>query len=77
MRAWQFTDAGKPLELVELPDPKPDPGELVLDVAAAGLCHLDVDVLEGGALFGRLIGRLQRGELTSTRLVAVHQGVGA
>lgn len=57
MRAWQFTDKGKPLELIDLPDPEPDPGELVLDVAAAGLCHSDVDVLEGGALLNRLTQR--------------------
>src|SRR5690606_31155226 len=33
------------------------PGEVVLDVAAAGLCHSDVDVIEGGALLQRLTQR--------------------
>lgn len=46
MKAWHFTDVGQPLELVELPDPVAGPGEVVIDVKAAGLCHTDVGVLE-------------------------------
>lgn len=46
MRGWQFTDVGRPLELVELPDPVAGPGEVVVAVKAAGLCHTDVGVLQ-------------------------------
>ena len=47
MRAWIFNGPGIPLELVELPDPSPGPHEVVVDVAAAGLCHTDVGFMEG------------------------------
>ena len=45
MRAWQFTNPRKPLALHDVPDPTPGPGEVVLAVHAAGLCHTDVGVL--------------------------------
>ena len=43
MRAIQATQAGGPdvLELVELPDPVPGPGELLVRVAAAGINFID------------------------------------
>lgn len=44
MKAWQFTGTGEPLVRVELPDPVAGPGEVVVDVKAAGLCHTDVGV---------------------------------
>lgn len=43
MRGWQLVAIGEPLELVEKPDPTPGPGEVVIEVKAAGLCHSDVD----------------------------------
>lgn len=46
MKAWQFTYTHEPLSLNEIPEPEPGPGEVVLDVKAAGLCHSDVGVLE-------------------------------
>ncbi len=45
MKAWQFTDVGEPLALKDVEEPTPGPGEVVLDVRAAGLCHSDVSVL--------------------------------
>ncbi|MGI3781707.1 MAG: zinc-binding dehydrogenase, partial [Janthinobacterium lividum] len=36
-----------PLELHDVPAPVPGPGELVLDVKAAGICHSDVGFLDG------------------------------
>lgn len=39
--------AARPLQLVELPDPRPDPGELVLRVAACGVCRTDLQIVEG------------------------------
>jgi NADPH2:quinone reductase len=43
MRAVQVTATGGPevLEPVELPDPEPGPGELLVDVAAAGVNFID------------------------------------
>ncbi|MEW1809955.1 alcohol dehydrogenase catalytic domain-containing protein [Pseudarthrobacter phenanthrenivorans] len=47
MKAWQFTHVNHPIELVELPEPTPRQGEVVVDIRAAGLCHSDVGMLEG------------------------------
>lgn len=49
MKAWVFHGHGKPLELTELPDPTPAPGEIVIDVLTTGLCHSDVSALEDPA----------------------------
>ena len=45
MKAWQFSNTNEPLVRVELPDPVVGPGEVVVRVRAAGLCHTDVGVL--------------------------------
>ncbi|MCR1783663.1 zinc-binding dehydrogenase [Nocardioides carbamazepini] len=47
MHGWQFTGAGEPLRLVELPTPRPGRGQVVVDVRAAGLCHSDVGFVDG------------------------------
>ncbi len=43
MRAIQITETGGPevLRLAELPDPQPGPGELLIEVAAAGVNYID------------------------------------
>lgn len=46
MKAWQFTNTHEPLALNDIPEPEPGPGEVVLDIKAAGLCHSDVGVLD-------------------------------
>ncbi len=47
MKAWQLSGANKPLQLIECEDPQPGPGQVVVDVRAAGLCHSDVGFLDG------------------------------
>lgn len=47
MKAWQFTGINKPLERVEIPDPKAGKGEIVVTIKAAGLCHSDVSYMDG------------------------------
>ena len=37
----------RPLELVELPVPQPKPGELLVKVSACGVCHTELDEIEG------------------------------
>ena len=53
MRAVRFHEFGSAdvLRLEEVDDPRPEPGEVVLDVAACALNHLDVDVREGVSRF--------------------------
>ena len=46
MKGWEFTDTHVPLKLVEKPDPVVVPGEVVIDIKAAGLCHSDVAALK-------------------------------
>jgi propanol-preferring alcohol dehydrogenase len=36
-----------PLHLLDLPDPTPGPGEVLLRVAACGVCHTELDEIEG------------------------------
>ncbi|HSN75326.1 MAG TPA: alcohol dehydrogenase catalytic domain-containing protein, partial [Anaerolineae bacterium] len=36
-----------PLHLVDLPDPTPGAGEVLLQVAACGVCHTELDEIEG------------------------------
>jgi len=40
-------ESSAPLELVTLPDPTPGPGELLLRVSACGVCHTELDEIEG------------------------------
>ncbi len=48
LRSWRMVEAGKPLELQESALPAPGPGEILLEVAACGLCHTDFGFLYGG-----------------------------
>jgi propanol-preferring alcohol dehydrogenase len=40
-------DTPTPLHLVDLPDPTPDAGEVLLQIAACGVCHTELDEIEG------------------------------
>ncbi|MEO3932567.1 alcohol dehydrogenase catalytic domain-containing protein [Micrococcaceae bacterium Sec7.4] len=46
MKAWQFTGTNNPLELNEVPEPHAGPGQVVVAVKAAGVCHSDVTALD-------------------------------
>lgn len=46
MKAVQFESIGH-IRVTELPDPGPGPGEVLIRVAASGICHTDVDILKG------------------------------
>lgn len=52
MRAWYFHGTGKPFERVDIEEPTAGPGEVVIDVKAAGLCHSDVGILEDEGWMG-------------------------
>lgn len=41
MKALQYTAIGTPPEIRELPMPQPGPGEVLLKMTAAGVCHSD------------------------------------
>jgi propanol-preferring alcohol dehydrogenase len=46
MRAVQLTRWQSPPEINDVPMPTPGPGEVLLQVAAAGLCHSDLHLME-------------------------------
>jgi propanol-preferring alcohol dehydrogenase len=45
MRALRMVACGQDPELMEVPEPTPGPGEVVVKVGAAGACHSDLHVL--------------------------------
>jgi len=36
-----------PLKMTRVPDPKPGPGEILIEVSACGICHTDLHIVEG------------------------------
>src|SRR5579883_2356457 len=47
MKAMTLRSVGRPLELVERPDPHPAQGEVRLRVLACGVCRTDLHVVDG------------------------------
>jgi len=53
MRAWvidkksDLTREDKPLKRVELPKPEPKDGELLIKISTCGICHTELDEIEG------------------------------
>jgi alcohol dehydrogenase, propanol-preferring len=45
MLAVQLTALGRPAELREVPQPEPGPGQVLLEVRGAGLCHSDLHLM--------------------------------
>lgn len=55
MRAVRLAGA-KQLEIVELPDPVPADGEVIVEVAAAGVCGSDLSCYKTGVFAGSVLG---------------------
>jgi threonine dehydrogenase-like Zn-dependent dehydrogenase len=49
MRAAVFHAAGSPLSIDQVPDPHPAAGEVLIEVARAGICGSDLQVAKLGA----------------------------
>lgn len=47
MRAMVLEEPGRPLRAAELPAPEPGPGQVLLEVAACGVCRTDLHVVDG------------------------------
>ena len=67
MRAACFDASGKPLEIRDVPDPTPGPGEVLLAVRGCGICGSDLHVTElGGAVpNGAVMGHEFAGEIVA------------
>ncbi|MBL28864.1 MAG: alcohol dehydrogenase [Rhodospirillaceae bacterium] len=48
MKSYQVMEFGKPLQLVETPNPEPKGTEVLLKIRAAGVCHSDLHFWHGG-----------------------------
>lgn len=48
MKAVRYIATGRPPEIVDLPTPTPGPGEVLIRIAGAGVCHSDLHVLDDG-----------------------------
>ena len=46
-RICELDECAEPLCLVELPDPQPAEGEILVKVSACGVCHTELDEIEG------------------------------
>jgi propanol-preferring alcohol dehydrogenase len=47
MRAMVLERAEEPLRLAELPDPRPGAGQVLISVAACGVCRTDLHIVDG------------------------------
>jgi alcohol dehydrogenase, propanol-preferring len=47
MRAMVLERQREPIRAAELPDPEPGPGQLLISVAACGVCRTDLHILDG------------------------------
>lgn len=56
MRAFRLTQWGEPTRIVETPVPQPKGGQLLVRVAANGLCHSDVMISHMPKAFGEALG---------------------
>ncbi len=47
MKAARLQSPRKPLKIVEVDDPEPGPGEVVVKVVSSGVCHSDLHIAKG------------------------------
>lgn len=73
MRALVLDTPGRPLDLREVPDPWPGPGQVLVDVLACAVCRTDLHVLDGELRPPRL--PLVPGHQVVGRVASVGEGV--
>jgi len=54
VKAMVLREFGKRMDLEELPDPEPLPGEAIIRVKACGVCYTDIKVFQGNVVATRL-----------------------
>jgi alcohol dehydrogenase, propanol-preferring len=56
MHAYRIIEWERPAQLVEVPVPQPGPGEVLVKVAANGLCHSDITMTQIPGAIGEALG---------------------
>lgn len=72
MKAVRFIETGKPAEIVDVAKPTPGPGQVLLKIAGAGVCHSDLHILDEPL---GLSGPFTLGHENAGHVAALGQGV--
>ena len=73
MRAVRISEINAPLEVVDVPQPSPGPGQVRIAVEACGICHSDADMVQG--MFGDEPFPLTPGHEIAGRIDMLGEGV--
>jgi propanol-preferring alcohol dehydrogenase len=76
--AYRLLDWQRPPELVEIPVPRPGPGEVLVEVAGCGLCHSDLTMVQMPGEIGDALGwrvPFTLGHETAGRVAELGEGV--
>ena len=46
MRAVRFAGVGRPVQIADVPTPSPRPGQVLVKIGGAGVCHSDLHLME-------------------------------
>ncbi|MBV9114119.1 MAG: alcohol dehydrogenase catalytic domain-containing protein [Hyphomicrobiales bacterium] len=77
MRSFKVTEFSAPLTSIEAPTPEPSGTQVLLKVRAAGVCHSDLHIWEGGYQLGHGRGQLSLKERgVALPLAMGHEAVG-
>jgi len=79
-----FSENKAPLELVDLPDPVPGETEILIRVSACGVCHTELDEIEGRTpppelpvvLGHQVVGRVEQAGKAGTLTIGDRVGIG-
>lgn len=74
MKAWLLDEPRTPLRLADVPIPEPGPGQILVKVRGAGICHSDVAYVEGHFPF-QVPFPVVLGHEVSGEVVALGEGV--
>jgi alcohol dehydrogenase, propanol-preferring len=72
MKAIRFVETGRPAELTEVETPTPGPGQVLVKIAGAGVCHSDLHILDQGLGLG---GSFILGHENAGHIAALGRGV--
>ena len=63
MKAVRFVGVGRKAELADVPKPSPGPGQVVIKIGGAGVCHSDLHVMEEDLGFHPPLYKLKAGQI--------------